>query len=169
MKRITVLLCLILACTVISCGKSSTTPPPGSAGGLAILTIDKDFKDLPVWEWKELQRVLGWMHNDLRDELKGSGYVVTPIKDIKDYSSNMGKLLIVNIEHFYGGPVVRRPRGVVNQGLASLELSYKYLDSRGALLSSWQDGVNSMRGGTYCAEVLNNRAFEKLAMSSTMN
>ncbi len=42
-------------------------------------------------------------------------------------------------------------------------LFYKLLDERGTLLTEWQDGVHSLKGGTYCARILNRRAVAKIS------
>jgi hypothetical protein len=42
-------------------------------------------------------------------------------------------------------------------------LFYKLLDARGPLLTEWQDGVHSLKGGTYCARTLNRRAVAKIS------
>lgn len=163
MKRNAIHIALILLIIFTSgCGSDRTVNLPGSAAGIAILSLDDSQKNLAGYEWDQLQKVINWMDRDLSEGLRRKGFAITRLDDLKSYRSTMGYLFIVNVEYFNAGYFYNRPRNAPKTGPSSLELSYKVLDERGALLADWQDGVDSLKGGTYCAQTLNRRAVKKI-------
>jgi len=97
------------------------------------------------------------MNRDILNRMRQEGFVTSFIKDLKEYSSTMGTLTILDVIYFNSAHSNRA------KGPFSLEINYKLLDRRGAILAEWTDGADSKRGGTYCARALNKRAMEKIS------
>lgn len=162
MKRLCLLIIFLLT-LVSGCGFGGgphSSIAPGTQA--ALLIIDKEQQSIPIWEWKEMQRVEAWMRKDLLARLRDNGIFAISLTDINEYKSPLGTLLIVNISEFYGGNFAGRPRRHPATGNATLEIDYKILDERGALLASWQDRAISVKDGTNCAEAMNRRFMERL-------
>lgn len=157
MKLFTCLSCLCLLLVILAgCGGKETNLSLNKNRLIAVLTLDGNLPELKDKEEVELKRVIKWMDRDLVDRLREEEFTTSYIKEMKDYSSEMGDLFIVNVEFFNAG------RRTISPGPSSLELRFKLLDEKGALVAEWQDGADSRRGGTYCARLLNQRAVEKL-------
>lgn len=157
------LLLLVVLLTLTSCGGREAEYLPGKSGRIAILSLHHDLQArTPGKQVMELQRVMSWMEKDLITELRNEGFETSFLKDMGNYSSSMGILFIINGEAFNAGRAGGIPSGEPGSGLSTLELSYRLLDERGALLAEWSDGAESRRGGTYCAQALNRRAMKKL-------
>lgn len=143
------------------CGKSTVSQNLHQQRFVAVLTVDGDLSDLLDYEVKELHRVLQWMDRDLLARLRKQDFSTSYLKNMKDYSDTMGDLFIVSVEYFNAGRK-NRPRNAPDKGPSTLELKYKLLDMKGALVAEWRDGADSRRGGTYCARLLNKRAVKRL-------
>ena len=155
----------ILIAITGGCGKKETavTPPPSRMETIAVLTVaDKEREQLSAEDQRELQRIMAWLDRDLVDVLRDSGLEPILLHDMKNYLNTMGPLFIVNVEYFNPGVTPSLPRGRRDNPVASLDLNYKLLDNRGALLTEWKDGDHSLKGGTYCARTLNRRAVPKI-------
>lgn len=165
MKRIPLLFVLSLFLLLtMGCGKKETAAIPHRSDSIAIFTIaDKERQSLSPDDQKELQRVMAWLDRDVVDLLRNKGFNTVLLADMKQYSSNMGPLFIINVEFYNPGITASLPQGRMGNPVSSLDLAYKLLDERGALLTEWQDGAHSIKGGTYCARTLNRRATEKLS------
>jgi hypothetical protein len=151
------------------CATSRQALPPVETAAIAILLYEREPQGLPRHERHELQRVLHWLDRDLVGQLRERGYATTPLKEMKEYEAEMGALLIISVDGFSAGRLVRRPRGLPTPGPATLDLSYRLLDPRGALLGQWRDGAHSHRGGTYCAQTLNQRAMARVVTLLAQN
>ena len=169
MKRVTMLLFLFLALAGTSgCGRQELTLVPRPAS-IAVLTLDeKQHQNLTLDDRESLQRVMNWLDRDIIRRLRDKGLETSLLKDMKSYASNMGPLFIIHVESFTPGFGDRLARGSACGGASSLELSYKLLDERGALLTEWLDGADSVKGGTYCARALNRRAVERITAAFNM-
>lgn len=164
MKRIaTLLLILLLVGITNGCGKKGREQQSLETTSMAVLTLDGNSSNLPVKEWEELQKVMDWMDKDIVTRLRKRDINTLLLKEMKDYSSTMGKLLIVHVDYFNSGKIDGQPSEQKSTKKASLELSYKILDERGALLDEWLDGADSRKGGGACAKKLNKRAVKKLS------
>jgi hypothetical protein len=136
---------------------------PSHTSAVAVLTVaDKERQQLPPDGRDELNRVMNWLDRDLIDHMRSNGIETILLDDMKNYSSAMGPLFIINVEFFNPGTSPSLPRGRMGIQISALDLSYKLLDERGALLTEWQDGEHSIKGGTYCARTLNRRAVDKI-------
>ena len=152
---ITVLAFLILStATFCSAAESNFLQPVDDK--LVLLSLSEKTAGQTKLEKDELQRVIDWMDRDILKRMRREGFVTSFIKDMKEYSSTMGTLAILDVIYFNSD-------GNRKKGPFSLEVNYKLLDRRGALLAEWTDGADSRRGGTYCARALNKRAMEKIS------
>ncbi len=164
MKRIPMLfLFSIFILISVGCGKKETATAPPREYSIAVLTIaEKEKEQLSPDDQKELHRVMTWLDRDVVDLLRDNGFQTVLLDDMKSYSSGMGPLFIINVEFFNPGVTAGLPQGRMGNPVSSLDLGYKLLDERGALLTEWQDGAHSIKGGTYCARTLNHRAIVKI-------
>ncbi|MBU1567278.1 MAG: hypothetical protein KJ630_16850 [Proteobacteria bacterium] len=164
MKRTPLLfLFSIFILIIVGCGKKETITAPFSEDSIAVFTTaDKERDQLSTDDQKELHRVFTWLNRDVVDLLRENGFKTVLLEDMKSYSSSMGPLFIINVEFFNPGVTASLPQGRMGNPVSSLDLSYKLLDERGALLTEWHDGAHSIKGGTYCARTLNRRAVEKI-------
>lgn len=168
MKRFAILLSfLIFSFITGACVKHEapieSVEAPNRPNAVAVLTVaDKERQQLPPDDRIELTRVMNWLDRDLIDHMRSNGIETVLIDDMKNYSSAMGPLFIINVEFFNPGTTPSLPRGRMGIPVSALDLSYKLLDERGALLTEWQDGEHSLKGGTYCARTLNRRAVDKI-------
>jgi hypothetical protein len=165
MKRIATLFLLSFLITITSsCAHKETAIGLAPTANIAVFTsADKERKEFSAEDQKELQRVMTWLNRDIQDLFRDNGFTTVLLINLKDYSSHMGPLFIVNVEFFNPGVTASLPGGRLGNPVSSLDLSYKLLDERGALLTDWQDGEHSIKGGTYCARTLNRRAAAKIA------
>lgn len=165
MKRITLILLLTLLLALNGgCGKKRMEVNPQVAKNIAILTLDGNLPGQTADQARELDIVIQWMDRDLIKIMKQSGFQPVLIKDMQEYKPQMGRLLVVDVEKFNAGSRAARAFVGFGAGAASLDLSYKFLDEKGVLLSEWRDGVGSSMGGTYCAQTLDRRALEKVVV-----
>lgn len=164
MKRRLLLFCLLLLFAISTgCAKTEAPSPAIPGENLAVLVVaDRERQQLSPGSHKDLQRVLNWMDRDMVDLLRHKGFETVLLDNIKNYSSDMGLLFIINVEFFNPGATASLPKGRMGNPVSALDLGYRLLDERGALLAEWQDGENSRKGGTYCARTLNRRAADKL-------
>ncbi|MFH0781641.1 MAG: hypothetical protein V2B20_06755 [Pseudomonadota bacterium] len=164
MKRIAIFLIFAFFISIIaSCGNKEIETAPSHFGSLAVFTIaDKERKQLSPDDQRELHRVMTWLNRDIVDLLRDNSFEVVLLNDMKNYSSSMGPLFIINFEFFDPGATASLPQGRMGSPISSIDLKYKILDERGALLAEWQDGEHSIKGGTYCARTLNRRAITKI-------
>ncbi|MDK9708518.1 MAG: hypothetical protein OEL83_15860 [Desulforhopalus sp.] len=169
MKRFVILLSFfIFFSTAGGCANKHEAPieavqAPAQPNAVAVLTVaDKERQQLPPDDRIELTRVMNWLDRDLIDHMRSNGIETVLLDDIKNYTSAMGPLFIINVEFFNPGTTPSLPRGRMGIPVSALDLSYKLLDERGALLTEWQDGEHSLKGGTYCARTLNRRAVDKI-------
>lgn len=161
--RVFSILIFLTLLTLTSCGQVGKVDMPGKSGKIVILSLYQNLQDqLPGKQIMELQRVIAWMEKDLTAALRDDGFETLLIREMADYNSAMGTLFIINSESFNAGTAGGIPSGEPGSGPSSLEVSYRVLDERGALLAEWRDGALSRRGGTYCASTLNRRALKKL-------
>lgn len=165
MKRIAIwFLVSLLVSITASCGKKEIETSLSHLSSLAMLTIaDKEKEQLSPDDQKELHRVMTWLNRDLVDLMRDNSFDIVLLDDMKDYASSMGPMLIINFEFFNPGATASLPKGRMGSPISTLDLSYKILDERGALLTEWQDGEHSIKGGTYCARTLNRRAVKRIA------
>lgn len=164
MKRMPQLfLFTIFIIILVGCGKKETSIATSHEYSIAVLTIaDKEREQLSPDDQKELHRVMTWLDRDIVDLLRDNSFQTVLLDDMKSYSSRMGPLFIINVEFFNPGVTASLPQGRMGNPVSSLDLGYKLLDERGALLTEWQDGAHSIKGGTYCARTLNRRALAKI-------
>jgi hypothetical protein len=164
MKSLSVLLplliCLFLAA---GCGKKTAEPAPSATIPLALLTLDDQLTEKNAELEKELRVTIDWMDRDLLKIFKDAGYQPVLLKKMQDYRTDQGKLLIIEVERFNPGSRAARAFVGFGAGSASLDVNYKLLDERSALLTEWRDGVGSSKGPTYCAQTLNRRALAKVS------
>lgn len=154
---------LFLLFTLISCSDRVVDNYPGTSGKIAVLSLYDNLENrIPGRQVPELQRVMSWMENDLLNQLWDENLEISFLEEIADYSSAMGPLIIVIAEAFTAGSAGGIPNGEPGSGPSFLEINYRILDTRGALVAEWQDAAQSRRGGTYCARSLNRRALQKL-------
>ena len=163
MRRI-VLLCLLPVFILLTngCGSKATNTQPAFVNKTAVFVAIDDISNLGRAEQKELQRVIHWMDRDILKRLEKNGFETSLLLDMKNYTSMLGNLLIINVMYFNPGKIANSSKDTIGTGSSTLELNYKLLDARGALLTEWQDGADSIRGGTYCARTLNRRCLEKI-------
>ena len=152
---ITILIFLILSIATF-CSAAESNFPQLVDDKLVLLSLSEKTACQTELEKDELQRVIHWMNRDILKRMRQEGFVTSFIKDMKEYSSTMGTLTILDVIYFNSA------HGNRKKGPFSLEVNYKLLDRRGALLAEWTDGADSRRGGTYCARALNKRAMEKI-------
>ena len=153
---ITALAFLILSIAAFCSADESKFPQP-VGDKLVLLSLSEKTAGQAKLEKDELQRVVDWMNRDILKRMRQKGFVTSFIKEMKAYSSTMGTLTILDVIYFHSA------HGNRKKGPFSLEVNYKLLDKRGALLAEWTDGADSRRGGTYCARALNKRAIEKIS------
>lgn len=165
-QLILVLSLLLLAGLTGGCGKNSTPQaeikPQVAGTRIAVLTLDGNLPNQTPDQARELDYVMQWMDRDIVKIMNQAGFQPVLIKEMQGYKPEMGKLLVIEVEHFNAGNRAARAFVGYGAGSASLDLSYKLLDENGALLSEWRDGVGSSRGGTYCAQTLDRRALDKV-------
>jgi len=163
MKRIALILSLLLLAGIVGgCGKKRVSLNPGVPKDIVVLTLDGNLQGQTDDQVAALQSVLRWMDRDIINNLKRSGYNAILIKEKKDYTASMGKLLTIDVEDFNAGSRAARAFVGFGAGAASLDLDYHFLDESGHLIEEWKDGVGSSKGGTYCAQTLNRNAIEKI-------
>lgn len=169
MKQFTLVLSLFLlvglagGCTQNGTGKGADIKPRAEATNLAIVTLKGDLPGQTPDQARELDLVMQWMDRDIVKIFKQAGFQPVLIKDMQGYKPEMGKLLVVRVERFDAGSRAARAFVGFGAGAASLDLGYKLLDEKGAVVSEWRDGVGSSKGGTYCAQTLDKRALDKVA------
>jgi len=165
MKHILLVFLLTLSLGItVSCSRPQATIEPVRSETIAVLTsAKKESRQLSHQDQKELRRVMSWLDRDIVELLRHNKFETVLLQDMKEYSSSMGPLFIVNVEYFNPGVTTSLPRGREGNPVSSLDINYKLLDQRGALLTEWQDGVHSIKGGTYCARTLNRRAVAKIS------
>jgi len=154
------LLCLSLAA---GCGKKKADTAPVTAIPIALLTLDHGLGEQNADQERELRLTLDWMDRDLLKIFREQGFQPQLLKEMGEYRTDQGKLLIIDVERFNPGSRAARAFVGFGAGAASLDLGYKLLDERGALLAEWRDGAGSSKGPTYCAQTLNRRALAKVA------
>ena len=153
-QLINILIFLLLSITAV-CPAAESNLSQSIDNTLVLLSLSEKTASQTEFEKKELQRVVNWMDRDILERMRGEGFVTSFIKDMKEYSSTMGTLAILDVIYFNSA---HGKKGAP----FSLEVNYKLLDRRGALLTEWTDGADSRRGGTYCARALNKRAMAKI-------
>jgi len=144
------------------CGNKKVPLAPAAVKDIAFLTMDGDLPEQTTEQLRELKITMEWMDDNLIKIFRKSAFQPQVIKEMSAYKPEMGKLLIIKVERFNAGSRAARAFVGFGAGSASLDLHYKLLDEKGALLSEWRDGVGSSKGATYCAETLNRRALEKV-------
>jgi hypothetical protein len=155
---------LFLFCSLILFVTFSIVGSAASAGltsDMSVLSLRGDTSNMTKDQVVELQRVGKWMDKDIIKQLKKVGFNAKTINSQKDFKGP-GHLLIIEVVKFKPGNRAARAFVGFGAGGSSLDLQYKLLDSRGASLSTWEDGVGSSRGGTYCAQTLNRNVIKKL-------
>lgn len=149
---------------VIGCGgpkKINKSDKNSTAGNISVLSLRGDTQDMTQDQIVELQRVGIWMDKDIIKQLNRNGYKATFIKSRQDFKGP-GHLLIIDVTKFNPGNKAARIFISFGAGASSLDLHYQLLDSAGTVLSTWDDGVGSSKGGTYCAQTLNRNAITQL-------
>ncbi len=172
LKRFICVSSLVLFVTLaMGCNGARTTPKTGAVspagavgptGEMSVLSLRGDTSSMTQDQIVELQRVGRWMDRDIIKQLNRAGYKSTLITSRKAFKGP-GNLLIIKVAKFRPGNRAARAFVGFGAGGSSLDLHYQLLDSHGAVLSSWDDGVGSSRGGTYCAQTLNKKALAKLS------
>jgi hypothetical protein len=164
MKSLSLLLPLLLCLFLVAgCGKKAAEPVSSVIVPIALLTLDDQLTEKNGELEKELHMTVDWMDRDLLKIFRNAGYQPLLLKKMQDYRTDQGKLFIVSIERFNPGSRAARAFVGFGAGSASLDVSYKLLDERGALLAEWRDGVGSSKGPTYCAQTLNRRALARVS------
>ena len=165
LKRLHLLCSLVLFVTLaIGCGgpkKVNKSDKNSSAGNISVLSLRGDTQDMTHDQVVELQRVGVWMDKDIIKQLNRAGYKATLIKSRQDFKGP-GHLLIIDVAKFNPGNRASRAFIGFGAGASSLDLHYQLLDSAGTVVSTWDDGVGSSKGGTYCAQTLNRNAITQL-------
>ncbi len=156
MKKLTTILLFIILLTATICYSKNLTQEQPEEIKLAILTLSATKKNQNKFDRLGLQNVINWMNRDIGQRTRAEGFITSFIQNMKEYSSTRGTLFIIDVVYYSSSHEKRKAR------LFSLELNYKLLDIRGALLAEWTDGADSKRGGTYCARALNKRALKKI-------
>ncbi|GEM_PF-1715048 len=163
MKSIAYLISMLLLLGFTGgCSKKKSTLNTSGVKEIAVLTMDGDLPDQTAEQIRELKITLEWMNHDLIKNLNDSGFDALLIKEMKDYKTEMGKLLVIDVQRFKAFNRAAIAFVGFGAGSASLALNYKLLDEKGSLLSEWQDGVGSSKGATDCAEILNRKALENV-------
>jgi len=157
-KRLLLFCTLLIFVTITLAGASVAA---GLSGEISVLSLRGDTSKLTHDQVVELERVGKWMDRDIIKQLKRAGFKAKLIKDRKDFKGS-GHLLIIDVTKFKAGNRAARIFVGFGAGASSLDLKYDLLDSRGKSLITWEDGVGSSRGGTYCAQTLNKRVIKKL-------
>lgn len=132
-----------------------------ATGNVSVLSLRGDTHDMTPDQIRALQRVSLWMDRDIIKQLNKAGFKATLIKSRNDFKGP-GHLLVVEVAKFNPGNRASRAFVGFGAGAASLDLQYQLLDRRGKVVSSWNDGVGSSKGGTYCAQTLNRNAITQL-------
>ena len=152
------------------CGKKEKAFLPPQPAGMAIVTVaDEERQRLSPDDGVVLQQVTNWLDRDISRRLRDRGFEIALLPDMKSYKSTMGPLLIVHIDSFEPGLAANLPQREASGLPSALIVNYRLLDERGALLDQWQDGAESIKGGTYCARTLNRRAIERIAAAFREN
>lgn len=164
MKFFYFLLPLILGLSLVNgCGTKKAETASRTTTPIALLTLSDGISESNPDMERELRLTLEWMDRDLLKLFRESGFQPLILKEMGEYRTDQGKLLIVNVERFNPGSKAARAFVGFGAGAASLDLGYRLLDERGALLAEWRDGVGSSKGPTYCAQTLNRRALAKVS------
>jgi len=146
------------------CGRKDTAFLPPRPAGLAIVTIaDEERQRLSPDDGVILLQVTNWLDQDIGRRLRDQGFEIALLPDMKSYKSTMGPLLIIHIDSFEPGIAANLPNRKASELPSALIVEYRLLDERGALLDQWQDGAESIKGGTYCARTLNRKAIERIS------
>lgn len=153
---------LMILCLGVGCAKKKEEPLAAGRPAIVLLTLDGQLGEQSTDQERELRLTIDWMDRDLLKIFRDGGFQPLLIKEMSEYRTDLGKLLIVDVERFNPGSRAARAFVGFGAGAASLDLSYKLLDERGALLAEWRDGVGSSKGPTYCAQTLNRRALAKV-------
>lgn len=165
-KRLLLLCSLLLLTLSIGCSGVKTNQKTVSTaltgGDMSVLSLRGDTSGMTKDQIVELKRVGTWMDRDIIKQLKKAGYNPKLLKSRKDFKGP-GHLLIIDVAKFKAGNKAARVFVGFGAGGSSLDLKYKLIDSRGASMSSWEDGVGSSKGGTYCAQTLNRNTIKKLS------
>lgn len=143
--------------------KEMASLPPGPAGMAVVTLADEERKRLSPADGEVLFQVMNWLDHDMRRRLGDRGYEVALLRDMNSYAAPMGPLLVMDIQSFEPGLAANSPYREARGVPSALVIKYRLLDQRGGLLDQWQDGAESIKGGTYCARTLNRRAVEKVA------
>ena len=133
----------------------------GSNGEMSVLSLRGDTSNMTRDQIVELERVGKWMDKDIIKQLKKAGYRAKLLSSRKDFAGP-GHLLIIEVAKFKAGNRAARAFVGFGAGGSSLDLQYKLLNSKGASVTTWDDGVGSSKGGTYCAQTLNRNVIKKL-------
>jgi len=147
------ILCLLTTLAFAGSGKLS--------GDMSVLTLLGDTTDMTGDQIVELQRVGAWMDKDIIKRLKKTGLNAKLIDSKEDYKGS-GHLLMIEVTKFNAGNRAARAFVGFGAGASSLDLKYTLLDNGGTAVSTWEDGVGSSKGGTYCAQKLDKNAVKKL-------
>ena len=133
----------------------------GLPGEMSVLSLRGDTSSLTHDQIVELERVCKWMDKDIVKQLKKIGYKPKIISSRKNFTGS-GQLLIIKVVKFKAGNKAARAFVGFGAGGSSLDLQYKLLNAKGDAVETWDDGVGSSRGGTYCAQTLNRNVIKKL-------
>ena len=133
----------------------------GSGGEMSVLSLRGDTSNMTRDQVVELERVCTWMDKDIIKQLKKAGYSPKLLSSRNAFAGS-GHLLIIEVAKFKAGNRAARAFIGFGAGGSSLDLQYNLLDSKGVSVSTWDDGVGSSRGGTYCAQTLNRNVIKKL-------
>ncbi|MBI9088929.1 MAG: DUF4410 domain-containing protein [Desulfobacterium sp.] len=155
---------LFFVILAVGCNGARTAPKANVTGGtgeMSVLSLRGDTSSMTQDQIVELQRVGKWMDRDIIKQLSRAGYKSKLIKSRKAFKGP-GNLLIIKVAKFKPGNKAARVFVGFGAGGSSLDLNYQLLDSKGKILTKWDDGVGSSKGGTYCAQTLNRRALVKL-------
>ena len=146
------------------CGRKDTAFLPPQATGLALVTVaDEERQRLSPEDGIVLLQVINWLDRDIGRRLRDRGFEIALLPDEKSYKSTMGPLLIIYIDSFEPGIAANLPHRKASELPSALIVNYRLLDERGTVIVQWQDGAESIKGGTYCARTLNRKAVEKIA------
>ena len=157
-KQLFLFCSLILLITFSIVGSAASA---GLTGDMSVLSLPGDTSNMTQDQIVELQRVRKWMDKDIIKQLKKAGFNAKIVNSRKDFKGS-GHLLIIEVVKFKPGNRAARAFVGFGAGGSSLDLQYKLLNSQGASIDTWDDGVGSSRGGTYCAQTLNRNVIKKL-------
>lgn len=146
------------------CGRKDSASLPPRTARLALVTVaDEARQSLSPEAGEALLQVAHWLDRDIGRRLRDRGFDVVLLPEAKSHKGNMGPLLISRIKSFEPGIAANLPQGKASQLPSALIIDYRLQDEHGALLDQWQDGAESIKGGTYCARTLNRKAAERIA------